>query len=112
MASKGSFSHEEVLRAIAAMHYDQFGLKSSINHKALFNKKNNLSIPIEAGIISFKNLKSGLLKFNYGTRFDNDSAISEDVLNNYKLVLENILMEIINPNMNFIEKKLPKKNYV
>ena len=77
-----------------------------------FNKTNNLSIPIEAGIISFKNLKSGLLKFNYGTRFDNDSDISEDVLNNYKLVLENILMEIINPNMSFIEKKLPKKNYV
>ena len=77
-----------------------------------FNKTNNLSIPIEAGIISFKNLKSGLLKFNYGTRFDNDSAISEDVLNNYKLVLENILMEIINPNINFIEKKIPKKNYV
>ena len=77
-----------------------------------FNKTNNLSIPIEAGIISFKNLKSGLLKFNYGTRFDNDSAISEDVLNNYKLVLENILMEIINPNMSFIEKKLSKKNYV
>ena len=77
-----------------------------------FNKTNNLSIPIEAGIISFKNLKSGLLKFNYGTRFDNDSAISEDVLNNYKLVLENILMEIFNPNMSFVEKKLPKKNYV
>ena len=72
-----------------------------------FNKTNKLTMPIEAGIISFKNLKSGILKFNYGTRFDNDSVIGEDVLNNYKLILENILMEIINPNISFVEKKIP-----
>ena len=64
-------------------------------------------MPIEAGIISFKNLRSGLLKFNFGTRFDNDTTITEDLLNNYKVVLEDIFSEIMNPNLNFVEKKLP-----
>ena len=70
------------------------------------------NIPTEVGIISFKNLKSGLLKFNFGTRFDNKYVINEDVLKNYKIILENVLTEIMNSNINFVEKKLPKKNYV
>ena len=70
------------------------------------------NIPTEVGIISFKNLKSGLLKFNFGTRFDNTSVINEDILKNYKIILENVLSEIMNSNINFTEKKLPKKNYV
>ena len=72
----------------------------------------NQNLPIEVGIISFKNLKSGLLKFNFGTRFDNTSVINEDVLKNYKIILENILTEIMNSNINFVEKKLPKRSYV
>ncbi|MDA9356659.1 PD-(D/E)XK nuclease family protein [Flavobacteriaceae bacterium] len=71
-----------------------------------YNLSNKQSLPIEAGIISFKSLKSGLLKFNFGTRFDNTSIISEEVLENYKIILENILTEIMNPNINFVEKKL------
>ena len=70
------------------------------------------NLPTEVGIISFKNLKSGLLKFNFGTRFDNTTIINEDILKNYKIVLENILTEIMSSNINFVEKKLPKKNYV
>ena len=70
------------------------------------------NIPTEVGIISFKNLKSGLLKFNFGTRFDNTSVINEDILKNYKIILENVLTEIMNSNINFTEKKLPKRNYV
>jgi hypothetical protein len=73
---------------------------------------NNQNLPAEVGIISFKNLKSGLLKFNFGTRFDNKSIISDDILKNYKILLENILTEIMDSNMSFVEKKLPKKNYV
>ena len=72
-----------------------------------YKKTNKIDLPIEAGIISFKNLKSGLLKFNFGTRFDNDTTISEDLLINYKIVLEDIFSEIMNPNSNFIEKKIP-----
>ena len=77
-----------------------------------YNMTSNQNLPIEVGIISFKNLKSGLLKFNFGTRFDNTSVINEDVLKNYKIILENILTEIMNSNINFVEKKLPKRNYV
>jgi RecB family exonuclease len=77
-----------------------------------YNMTNNQNLPTEVGIISFKNLKSGLLKFNFGTRFDNKSIISDDILKNYKILLENILTEIMDSNMSFVEKKLPKKNYV
>ena len=77
-----------------------------------YNMTNNQNLPAEVGIISFKNLKSGLLKFNFGTRFDNKSIISDDILKNYKILLENILTEIMDSNMSFVEKKLPKKNYV
>jgi ATP-dependent helicase/nuclease subunit B len=73
-----------------------------------YQKINKLDLPVEAGIISFKNLRSGLLKFNFGTRFDNDTTISEDLLNNYKVVLEDIFSEIMNPNLNFVEKNYPK----
>ena len=77
-----------------------------------YNMTNNQNLPTEVGIISFKTLKSGLLKFNFGTRFDNKSIISDDILKNYKILLENILTEIMDSNISFIEKKIPKKNYV
>ena len=56
-----------------------------------YNMVSNQNLPIEVGIISFKNLKSGVLKFNFGTRFDNKSIISDEILKNYKILLENIL---------------------
>jgi hypothetical protein len=77
-----------------------------------YNTTGNQNLPTEVGIISFKNLKSGLLKFNFGTRFDNTSVINDDILKNYKILLENIIIEIMDSNINFVEKKLPKKNYV
>ena len=77
-----------------------------------YNITSNQNLPTEVGIISFKNLKSGLLKFNFGTRFDNISVINDDILKNYKILLENIIIEIMDSNINFVEKKLPKKNYV
>lgn len=67
---------------------------------------NNQNLPIEVGIISFKNLKSGLLKFNFGTRFDNTSIVNDETIRNYKIILEDILTEIMNSNISFIEKKL------
>ena len=67
---------------------------------------NNQNLPIEVGIISFKNLKSGLLKFNFGTRFDNTSIVNDEIIRNYKIILEDILTEIMNSNISFIEKKL------
>ena len=67
---------------------------------------NNQNLPIEVGIISFKNLKSGLLKFNFGTRFDNSSIVSDETIRNYKIILEDILTEIMNSKISFIEKKI------
>ena len=67
---------------------------------------NNQNLPIEIGIISFKNLKSGLLKFNFGTRFDNTSIVNDETIRNYKIILEDILTEIMNSKISFIEKKI------
>ena len=71
-----------------------------------YSMTNNQNLPIEIGIISFKNLKSGLLKFNFGTRFDNTSIVNDETIRNYKIILEDILTEIMNSNISFIEKKL------
>ena len=71
-----------------------------------YSMTNNQNLPIEIGIISFKNLKSGLLKFNFGTRFDNTSIVNDETIRNYKIILEDILTEIMNSKISFIEKKI------
>ena len=78
----------------------------------MMNLKKPFSAPVEAGIISFKNMKNGFLKFSkkdcqgYGAK--KDSLITSDSLKNFEKELKNLLLEIYNPNLNFIEKLLNK----
>ncbi len=63
--------------------------------------------PVEAGIISFKNLKNGLLKF--GTKDslrsrNKDNKITEDTLLSFSTELKKLIHEICDPEKNFIEK--------
>ena len=64
----------------------------------------------EAGIISFKNLKSGFLKF--GTkekpRGPKDHIITPEVLETYSNELKRLIVEICNPQISFEEKELTK----
>jgi hypothetical protein len=71
--------------------------------------KQSIKLPIEAGIISFKNLKEGFLKFGKKTSTHSrtkDQLITEETLNNFEAELKKLILEICNPEINFIEKEL------
>ena len=65
--------------------------------------------PIEAGIISFKNLNAGFLKFG---KKDAPSArkknilINQETLKDFEVELKRLIMEICNPEIDFIEKEV------
>jgi hypothetical protein len=69
-------------------------------------KSNNISLPIEAGIISFKNLNSGVLKFvkKEHTRGKKNTLITLETIAAFEIELKALILEICNPNIDFIEK--------
>ena len=62
------------------------------------------SKPIEAGIISFKNLKSGFLPFNFKEEKEGDMIINEVVTTNYLEQIVLLLNEILDVSIPFEEK--------
>ncbi|PKP14293.1 MAG: hypothetical protein CVU08_00950 [Bacteroidetes bacterium HGW-Bacteroidetes-3] len=74
----------------------------------LFSEENKggFSKPVEAGIISFKNLNSGFLKMNFSEkRGVNDSLISQENMDSFLIELKNIVKEILNPEIPFIQNQ-------
>ena len=69
----------------------------------MFEKEAN-GKPIVAGIISFKNLKSGFLPFNFKEEKDGNSVIGEEILSNYLEQMVLLLNEILDVNIPFEEK--------
>jgi hypothetical protein len=62
--------------------------------------------PIEAGIISFKNLKSGFLPFNFKEERDSEFIINDTIMNNYLEQIVLLLQEILDQEIPFEEKVL------
>ncbi|MGZ9677009.1 PD-(D/E)XK nuclease family protein [Flavobacterium sp. GNP001] len=62
--------------------------------------------PIEAGIISFKNLKAGFLPFNFKIDKEVQTTISTEMLNNYLEQLVLLLSEILDKDTPFKEKTI------
>ncbi|MFT5252974.1 MAG: hypothetical protein ACI87N_001998 [Flavobacteriales bacterium] len=62
------------------------------------------SKPIEAGIISFKNLKSGFLPFNFKDGKEENTTIDSSILNEYLEQMVLLLNEIIDETKPFEEK--------
>ena len=76
---------------------------------ALMYKSTTNSNTFEAGIISFKNLNAGLMKFAVKDRKGGrikDSEITSATLALFTTQLHSIISEISNPNLPFIEKKI------
>lgn len=69
----------------------------------------------EAGIISFKNLQSGFLKFSKkdrnGRGAKKDSAVDEKVMEAFKEQLKNLISEICDPETPFLEKEIPQESW-
>ena len=89
--------------------YDKYSKSFQIlTYAYMMYKEHKVTLPIEAGIISFKNLKSGFLKFakKETSRGRKDHIITEGTLLEFEKQLKKIILEILNPNIPFIEKKL------
>ena len=68
------------------------------NHELKQNRE------VSAGIISFKNMKSGFLPFGLGKGKDSELAISTEILEDFKAELETLIVEIFNAEIPFKEK--------
>ncbi|WP_298755850.1 PD-(D/E)XK nuclease family protein [uncultured Psychroserpens sp.] len=90
--------------------YDKYSKSFQILMYAfMMQKSSKISLPVEAGIISFKNLSSGLLKF--ATKPSSNSrtkahSITEETLNAFKIELKKLITEIYNLDIDFIEKEV------
>ena len=59
---------------------------------------------MEAGILSFKNLKSGFLHFIFKEGKEETSIVSNDVMQNYLEQIVGLLADIMNEDIPFTEK--------
>jgi len=71
---------------------------------AFMFEKEARGVPIEAGIISFKNLKEGFLPFNFKSGKEETKNIEEEILTNYLEQIVLLLSEILDETIPFIEK--------
>ena len=76
----------------------------------ILNKTHPYDGPTEAGIFSFKNFKSGYIKFTKKDKLGNSALkqqhISETILEAYEKQLVELLAELFNPDIKFIEKEV------
>lgn len=90
--------------------YDQFSKSFQILMYTLLLDENRKIETAEAGIISFKNLQAGFLKFakkeKKGQQKGKDSTITQETLAAFRLQLENFIWEICNADIPFTEKEL------
>jgi hypothetical protein len=90
--------------------YDKYSKSFQVLMYAyMLHHKKPLEHAIEAGIISFKNLKSGVLKF---AKKDTPKSrtktyeITPDVLAEFEIQLHKLILEICNPELQFTEKEI------
>ena len=69
----------------------------------MFEKQAN-GLPIEAGIISFKNLKAGFLPFNFKSGKEVKTTIDQEIIDNYLEQIVLLLSQILNETIPFKEK--------
>ena len=91
--------------------YDNFSKPFQIlTYAYLLNQEKPILEAAEAGIISFKNLQAGFLKFSkkdkMGRGAVKDPDITQEALNAFKEQLKNLILEICDPNIPFVEKEL------
>lgn len=77
-------------------------------YSLLYHQKNPLNM-LQAGIVSFKNLGSGLLQFatkETKNSRNKDREITQKTLEAFRIQLEKLVFEICNPDVPFIEKEI------
>lgn len=59
---------------------------------------------VTAGIISFKNMKNGFLPFGIGSGKEANTSITNEMLEDFKVIMKLLILEIFNPEIPFKEK--------
>ncbi|MBQ0769772.1 MAG: PD-(D/E)XK nuclease family protein, partial [Bizionia sp.] len=80
-----------------------------LTYAYMMHAQKPLNLPIEAGIISFKNLSAGVMSFGVKASpyaKTKDSLITQDTLDNFEKELKKLIIEICNPKISFIEKEV------
>ena len=95
--------------------YDKYGKTFQIlTYASMLNDQSPFE-NAEAGIISFKNLQSGFLKFSQknkeGRGAVKNSRIDQEVLNAFQEQLKELIIEICNPEIPFQEKEIVQKSW-
>ena len=93
------------------LDYDKYSKSFQILAYAyMMNENQQFSQSIEAGVISFKNLQGDyFLKFGKKSSShsrDKDQSISQDTLDAFHLELKKLIIEICDPEIDFIEKEV------
>lgn len=95
--------------------YDKYGKTFQILTYASMLHDQDPFATAEAGIISFKNLQSGFLKFSQKDREGRgavkNSLINEEVLKAFQEQLKELILEICNPDIPFQEKEIAQKSW-
>jgi hypothetical protein len=71
---------------------------------AFMYEKEAKGTPIEAGIISFKNLKAGFLPFNFKPGKEDQTRVDDAIMNDYLEQIVVLLTEILDETIPFKEK--------
>jgi ATP-dependent helicase/nuclease subunit B len=82
-------------KAIQVMLYSYLYLGSS----------KNVNPQVQSGIISFKNLNAGFLRMNFSKNRTPDNIVTEERLYDFMSEIKNLILEILNPDIPFIQNK-------
>ncbi|MGC6431827.1 MAG: PD-(D/E)XK nuclease family protein [Jejuia sp.] len=80
-----------------------------LSYAYMMHRSEKITLPVEAGIISFKNLNSGFLKFGQkesSRSRTKDTSITRETLDVFEVELKKLILEICNPDIDFIEKEV------
>ncbi len=95
--------------------YDKYSKSFQVlTYASIISGNLNLLPPVEAGVISFKNLKSGFLKFakKDASRSKNKKTeVDAETLEAFQQQLKALIIEICNPEIAFVEKEIKNGNY-
>ena len=96
---------------LIASDYDKYSKPFQVlTYAAMLLPNSDNASDVEAGVISFKNLKEGFLKFSLkekqGTKTLKNSVITKEILDDFQEQLNLLILEICNPEIPFIEKEI------
>ncbi|MBZ9730234.1 PD-(D/E)XK nuclease family protein [Salegentibacter sp. JZCK2] len=90
--------------------YDKYSKSFQVlAYTKMMQDQNSLDLPVEAGIISFKNLKGGFLKFGKKDKprtRNKETAITKEILDAFEIELKKLILEICDHEIPFTEKEI------